>query len=477
MRDTNSAPDNTVIPLLRRAPIRLRLTLWYVVLLALILALFATAVYVMLRQSLYSNLDDSIQTRASALMAVIQYDQGMPSLPNTSLYGDPNDGEFFSFVYNVSGQRVIGVSPVANVDSDVSAALQGRSSTRSVNFGSEDGPMRVRTFPITRAGEISGVLEVGQSEEDVAETLAVILLIMGIVYPVTLIVASFGGRFLAGRALSPIDDITTTARRISAEEMGHRLDLDLPDDEVGRLARTFDEMMQRLDDAFARQRQFTADASHELRTPLTVIKGQIEVSLQRTRTTEDHERVLEQVNLEVDRMIRMTGSLLTLARADAGQIPLTLEYVDLKGVLVPVIEHVRPIAENKNVDLHMEPRDSIRVRVDEDLLIQVMLNLLDNAIRHTPPGGRITVGWTVTENQVEMHVQDTGIGIASEHVPYIFERFYRVDKARSRAEGGVGLGLAISRWIAEAHGGSIQVQSTPDSGSTFTLTLPQNLSR
>ena len=464
-----------MIPLLRRAPIRLRLTLWYVLLLAVILATFAAAVYLMLRQSLYSNLDESLQARTNALMAVIQHDQGKPFLPDPALYGDAVEGEQFARIYDSSGQPVIDGSPIPSDSVGVAHALQGRTTTRSVSSGDDD-VIRFRTVPIMLDGVLSGVLEVGQSEEDAAETLATILLVFGIAYPATLIFASFGGRFLAARALSPIDDITRTAQLISAQELGRRLDLDLPEDEVGRLARTFDEMIQRLDDAFARQRQFTADASHELRTPLTVIKGQIDVSLQRERTTGDYRQVLEQVNAEVDRMISLTGRLLTLARADAGQIPLDLEEVSISEIVAPVMEQLTPKAIDGGVDLRMEAGESVTVRADHDLLLQAMLNLLDNAIQHTSPGGQVTVGWTHRNGRVELRVQDTGVGIAAEHLPHLFDRFYRVDKVRSRSEGGVGLGLAISRWNAEVHGGSIKVESTPGRGSTFTMTLPHAVS-
>ena len=333
--------------------------------------------------------------------------------------------------------------------------------------------MRVKTLPIIRGGVILGALEVGQAQDNVSDTLSRLLLIVGIAYPVALVLASLGGIFLAGRALSPIDNITRAARQISAEDLNQRLNLRLPNDEVGRLARTFDEMIARLDDAFRRQRQFTTDASHELRTPLTIIKGQIDVSLQKERGSEDYRQVLQAVNEEVDRLIRLAGSLLTLTRADAGQIPLSFEDIDVAEVVTGVSEQVRPTAVDKSVKLQIDPPPPpVSVQADEDLLLQLMLNLLDNAIKYTQSGGEVTVGWKVSGNQVELRVQDTGIGISHEHIPYLFDRFYRADKARSRAEGGVGLGLAISRWIADVHGGSISVDSAPGKGSTFVVLLP-----
>jgi signal transduction histidine kinase len=205
---------------------------------------------------------------------------------------------------------------------------------------------------------------------------------------------------------------------------------------------------------------------------MTVIKGQIEVALQRERDPEDYRRVLQAVNEEVDRMIRLVGSLLTLARADAGQIPITLEPVSLPGVVGAAVEQVRPLASQRHVDLQISPSPTITLRADDDLVLQLLLNLLGNAIKYTAPGGRVTVGWNPDGRDVELWVRDTGSGIAREHLSHLFDRFYRVDKARSRAGGGTGLGLSICRWIAEAHGGSISVESAPGEGATFKVVMP-----
>ena len=332
-------------------------------------------------------------------------------------------------------------------------------------------PFRVRIVPIEQNGQPTGALEVGRADT-VAETLRSLLWILGVAYPAVLVIATFGGIFLAARALSPIDRVTRLARRISAEDLSQRLNLRLPDDEVGRLARTFDEMIARLDDAFRRQRQFTADASHELRTPLTAIKGQVEVALTRPRQQAAYREVLQAVNEEVDRLIRLVGSLLTLARADAGQIPIASESVNLQDLVDAAVEQVQPAAQERNINLTIVTGPTSTLQGDEDLLLQLLLNLLGNAIKYTPAGGSVTVGWNIDGKQVELWVRDTGVGIAPEHLPRIFDRFYRVDKARSRAEGGSGLGLSISRWIAEAHGGSISVESAPDQGSVFIVRLP-----
>lgn len=454
--------------------VRLRLTLWYVLLLAVILAAFSAGIYLILRHNLYDNLDDSIRNRANTFLDVVSYPDGRPTLVGHVSSDDPNAGDSFVRVFDPSGRVTFDTSAAAGdvaIDSPAAErALRGETFVRTVTVGDE--PMRVVTLPIRRGDSISGALEVAQSQGDLTDTLNALLLILAVAYPVTLVVASIGGVFLAGKALSPIDSLTRLARRISAEDLSQRLNLRLPDDEVGRLARTFDEMIARLDSAFWRQRQFTADASHELRTPLTAIKGQVEVALGKRRNPADYREVLQTVNEEVDRLIRMVGSLLTLAKADAGQIPIASEQVNLGDLATAAVEQLRPIAERRPLELNVEPGSSVILMADEDLLLQLLLNLLDNAIKYTPSGGAVSVGWTSDGGHVELRVRDTGIGITPEHLPHIFDRFYRVDRARSREAGGAGLGLSICRWIAEAHGGSISIESVSGGGSTFTVRLP-----
>jgi len=461
------------VPALRS--IRLRLTLWYILLLAVILAAFSAGIYLTLRHNVYASLDDALETRADDLRALVQYQGGRPTLSGSLPSGGQDEGEQFVRVFDSSGALTFDTSAAAGlaaVDAGaVQAALAGRTVVRSIHGG--DDVFRSRLVPIRRDGQIAGALQVARSEDEASDTLGTLLLILGISYPATLLLASFGGIFLAGRALAPIDRLTRLARRLSAEDLSQRLDLALPDDEVGRLAHTFDEMLERLDGAFRRQRQFTADASHELRTPLTAIKGQVEVTLSKQRSVAAYQEVLQAVNEEVDRLIRLVGSLLTLARADAGQIPLAVEEVDLAQLVAGAVEQVRPLAIERGVELSVAFGPAATLQADEDLLLQLLLNLLDNAVKYTPSGGEVTVGWDAKDGGLELWVRDTGVGIAAEHLPHVFDRFYRVARARSRAEGGTGLGLSICKWIAEAHGGSLSATSVLGKGSTFTVRLPR----
>jgi len=453
--------------------IRLRLTLWYVLLLAITLAAFSAGLYLAMRQSLYRNLDDSLEGRAEIVGGLVT-EGGRLTDEEVAIPGDPVDGEEFVRVYDLNGDVAFDNTserfPVPGDPDSLQAALSGTTTQRGVDIGRVN--LRVMTAPIRASGDIIGVVEVGLSEEDVRGSLQVLLVIIAVGYPLALVIASGGGVFLAGRALSPIDALTRTARKISAQDLSQRLDMRLPDDEVGRLARTFDDMIARLDDAFRRQRQFTADASHELRTPLTAIKGQTEVALQRDRDVEAYKQVLRAVNSEVDRMMRLVGSLLALARADARQIPISKEKVALDAVVSDAIEQIRPAAERNGISISLRGDGQVQLMADQDLLLQLMLNLLDNAVKYTPNGGTIDVSWSGSNHHAEVAVSDSGPGIAPEHLPHIFDRFYRVDKARTRAEGGVGLGLSICRWVAEAHGGSIEAASAPGRGATFTVRLP-----
>jgi heavy metal sensor kinase len=471
--------------------IRVRLTLWYVLLLGLTLALFSGVLYLMLARALYQQVDGGLRLAAEQAIAAIDQENGQLNLQHSGGEDDgatPSEHNLLVRIVDLDGRVVDSSGPFRDLlvpATALAAARQGQSYFVTVSTRSDPTPVRLYSVPYQENGRMLGVIQVGQSLESVQDTLRQLLLILAFAVPVTLVVASLGGLFLADRALSPIDRITRTAQRINAEDLSQRLGLTLPDDEVGRLARTFDAMLARLDEAFRRQRQFTADASHELRTPLTVIKGDIGVALNRPRGAAEYRRVLAELEDEVDRLTRLVEDLLLLARADTGRPLLQPESLDLAGLLRAVADQVRPLAEAKGLTLHLQVPDSLPLNGDPDKLIRLFLNLLDNAVKYTPAGGQVTLqataavgGWSsaVTSEAspaVIVQVTDTGPGIPPEHLAHIFERFYRADESRSRAAGGSGLGLAIARWIAEAHGGRIEVDSEPGRGSTFSVWLPR----
>lgn len=455
--------------------IRFRLTLWYFAILAVILVLFSAGIYFTQQRTLNANLNDSLRTRVTLINGLIDYDaSGRPTLDLPSNPRDPSLGESFQRLTDPTGTVLFDNSAVfGQLPVDPSALQAARNGGEHVGtLGSGDTQARILTAAVSQDGKIVGILQVGQSTSDLNSTLHNLLLILLVGIPASLVLASFGGWWLSSRALSPIDHVTKLAQEITGHDLSRRLNLDLPDDEVGRLARTFDEMIARLDAMFQRQRQFTADASHELRTPLTAIRGQIDVALTRPRDATEYQRVLAAVNDQVDRMTRLVGGLLMLARSDAGALPLQREPVTVQGLVESIANQIEPLASAKGMAVVVEAGDPSTVSGDRDLLVQLLLNLADNAVKYTDRG-TIEIGWRTRNDDVEIFVRDTGLGIPADHLPRIFERFHRVDDARSRERGGAGLGLAIGKWIAEAHGGELRVESS-GAGSTFTVTLPMS---
>jgi heavy metal sensor kinase len=462
-------------------PIRARLTLWYVLLLTVVLIVFSVALYIALLITLNEELEETLIRETALVTGALEVDAqrrliaGLAQPPSWRNVGE-EEREIFWRVLDASG-RLVEQNRMYEMDArpveptTLEKALAGSKIFQTVRTG--DDVIRLFTAPIDQSGRAIGIIQLGMSVEDVNETLGAVRWILILILPVMIVTASVGGFVLAGHALRPVDRITRTAQSITASDLSQRLDMDLPDDELGRLAHTLDAMIVRLDSAFRRQRRFTADASHELRTPLTIIKGNLSVALDSPRDAAYYQEVLTEVDEEVDEMSRLVDRMLSLARGDVEGITLHVQPVDLGVLMTDVIEQVRPMAESKGLDLEAQIPSNLTTRVDADAITQVVLNLLDNAIKFTSSGQvRLSVR-RARENggEIQVTVSDTGPGIPSEHLSHLFERFYRVDRARSRELGGVGLGLAIARELARAHGGDISVNSVPGEGSTFTVHL------
>jgi len=450
---------------MRPRSIRARLMLWHTAILAAIVVAFAAVVYFTVRSTLEEQLDDGLANRA-LLIERLMLEREAPVTAG--------DDDVFVRAFTPAGD----LDWDAHLDDDFDDVRVDEAALRDAAEGSSgyetldasEGSVRVLTQPVRREGEIVGIVQVGESTDDLDETVRQLTLVLALAVPGALALAALGGWWLSSRALAPIDRVTRTAADISGGgDLSRRLDLDLPDDEAGRLARTFDAMIARLDAAFARQRQFTSDASHELRTPLTAIRGQIDVALERPRDPAEYQRVLAAVNAQVERLTRLSDALLLLARSEGGATRIPRERLDVRELVESVAEQVRPLAEQKGLGLRVDDGGAAAVEGDEDLLLQLLLNLADNAIKYTQSGA-VTLGWRPRGDSVEVFVRDTGPGVAEAERERVFERFYRGDASRSRQEGA-GLGLAIARWIAEAHGGALSVASD-NGGSTFTLTLP-----
>ena len=290
--------------------------------------------------------------------------------------------------------------------------------------------------------------------------------------PLTVGATLAGGYYLAGRTLAPVERITETARSISGEKLDRRVPVANPGDELGRLAATLNDMLDRLERSFAEMQRFTADAAHELRTPLAVIRNEAEVALRTPRTVEEYTRVLEGLLEEVVRLSEMADQLLFLCRQDVGLNPPTHRDVPLDDLLRAVTDTMRPVAESKDIALVLGDNPPCTVRGDANQLRRVFYNLLDNAAKYTAAGGTVRVASRHEGNEVVVSVSDTGIGIAAEHLTRVFDRFYRVDPSRAGETGGAGLGLAICRSVIRTARGSIEASSEIGRGSVFDVRLP-----
>src|ERR1700752_50432 len=293
--------------------------------------------------------------------------------------------------------------------------------------------------------------------------------------PIAILLALVGGAVLANRAIEPLDRVTGTAQRISADHLGERIELARGDVELQRLAEAFNQMLQRLDQSFKQIRQFTADASHELRTPVAILMGETELAVNDLLDHEECKAALRSRREELQRMAQIVDDLLVLSQFDHGEQTLQVKPLDFSDLVIEVCEQQRKQAKSKGVTLELTETFPVNIEGDSSRLRQMVRNVLDNAIKYTPAGGRVTVELDHSNGkEFRLSVSDTGIGIPVAALPHIFDRFYRVDQARTRGEGGSGLGLSIVKQIIEAHGGSVSVKSDIGMGTVMTLTLPNS---
>lgn len=308
---------------------------------------------------------------------------------------------------------------------------------------------------------------------EINEVLSNLFSIFIFLIPVALFVSVGGGWFLAARSLKPVDDITRAARAITAQNLDRRIQYTGVDDELGRLVATFNDMISRLQLSFSQVQQFSSDASHELRTPLTIMRGELELALRSRKKTPDvYRQILSSALEETIRMTTIVDNLLTLAKADMGNTKITMQDVWLRPIIQELHEDSEMLAERKKIKVTLGSVDDTLVVGDPLRLRQLFLNLIDNAIKYTPEKGNVELSLIRENGHAKVRVKDTGMGIPPEEQSKIFDRFYRVDKARSREMGGSGLGLSISKWITDIHGGIISVESEVNKGSVFTVTLP-----
>ncbi len=457
--------------------IRARLTAWNVLALAIILTTFSATAYWYARRALLHTLENTLEMQADAVADSYDPEEGrFEILHSDELEADEalsswirivkSDGHVF---YETPALRAAGwpfpLEQARQLSDRSKRLLQSRTAPNGARF-------REIVYPIWHGSTLVGWVQLALPLEQVSEPLGRLLRSLLLAAPLALLLAAFSGYWLAGRALRPVELIRSRAQEISQANLSSRVPVENPHDELGRLARTFNEMLDRLQEAFESQRRFMADASHELKTPLSVLRARWEREIENAELPRSlRERLVRDVE-ELARLNKLVEDLLLLTRADGGKIVLNRETVELKRVLESVLEDARTLAGEKKQKLEADLDERAAVRGDSGRLHQLFLNLLDNAVKYSPPGARVRLSCRREDNSVVVEVSDDGQGIPPEDLPRIFDRFYRVDKSRSRELGGSGLGLSICKWIAEAHGGSISIESAPGQGTTVTVRLP-----
>jgi len=459
-------------------PIKWKLTLWYGGILSIILVVFASGVYIYFRNSLQKSIDTKIRSIGEVLSSSIT------ETHNTSVFGN-----FERYLENVLGRKPKGKfiqimdssgrigAKMSDIEgetlptsfSTLESALRGEIVYETIERVTPR--IRMVTIPIAENKKVSSVVQVGTSLEDFDETMKKLLIIMIISIPTSISVTIVVGYFMAKKALRPVDQIRRAAVKISSSNLDEKIDIVGRRDELGRLAETFNAMIGRLKDAFQRVNQFSIDVSHELKTPLTILKGETEVALRKEREKEDYKGLLKSNLEEIDRMSRIIDDLLLLSKADAKEITLNLEEIALRDLIMGVCMDMKIFADKKGIEIDVGDLEDVRLKGDELKIRRMLWNIVENGIKYTENGGKVFISSYVNDGYARIDVKDSGAGISEEDIRFIFDRFYRADRSRRR-ESGSGLGLSISKWIAEAHSGSIEVKSQPGQGSLFSMKLP-----
>ena len=468
-------------PLTAEMSIRLRLTLWYVFLLAVILVLFSGILFAILSFSLLDEVDRTLQSRADLVQngidAALQAQSDIRAVIARRIFIPPAESFATPGVY-VQLSLLDGTTNRSENMGDRTLAILPTTLDRIKNgenvFVTQtvDGiPIRSYLSPLNVRSQVVGVIQVAEPLQSVYVTLRRLAILLGLGIFGGLVLASAVGAFLANSALSPIDHMTQSARTIAhSGDLTRRINPPKTKDEVDRLATTFNEMLERIEELFRAQQRFVADVSHELRSPLTAIRGNLDL-LKRVASDDvaGRQEAFTAIDSESSRMQRLVQDLLLLAQADAG-VELQKQNVELDSLLLDVYRHAKLVANGVKVSLGNW--DQVQVLGDADRLKQLLINLADNAIKYTPSDGEVKIALERDADWVRVSITDTGVGIPAQDLPKIFDRFYRVDRARSREKGGTGLGLAICKWIVDAHGGKIDVASEVGKGTTFNVSLP-----
>ncbi len=455
---------------------RLRLTLWYLGLFSFLFVAFGVFLYGVLGSALRDRLDETLRSEASTAAGMFDDEMtetkgDMGASAADAAAGMQVRGSLIAVFENgrlLDASAGAPAAELAQVAQALGAAPEGKALdlARFGRYGARAAARRPQS-----GGGVILVAAIGPLDYITSE-LRLVRRALFIAMPLLLGLAGLGGYLLATRSLAPLGWMAKQAQEIGGASLNRRLEIGDAAEELTTLAASFNSLLARLDRSFETERRFVADASHELRTPLAVIRGEADVALSHERSPSAYRESLKVILDESRRLSRLVEDLLNLARADSGGVKLRTGDFYFNDLVAECCRSMQALAAERGVELHCAASGDAPFNGDEELLRRMMMNLLDNAIRYTPAGGKVAAEMALNDSGIEIRVSDTGIGIPAEAAPHVFERFYRADDARSRRDGGFGLGLSIVKWIAEAHHGKVQVASRPGHGSEFTVLLP-----
>lgn len=485
--------------------IRFKIILLYMLVLVVTLSLFSLLLYINFSNTLYNKVDATLLLKSDGIEKAIRTywkteklemtatwasshifskkkDENFEKIAGHLTEGNVTDDEHLSemvvHIFDAKGALIATSKNIPEIaflkKKDLESIDKGQKRFDDFDIPFSDGKTRtVRslTLPIIEQKELKYIVRVTAS---LVHLQAELDRLRGAVFfrvPVVVLIASLAGIFLVKATLSPVDEMVDIIRKIRPDNLKPRIQVPDTNDEITRLAETFNEMLGILDKSFTSQRQIIQDISHELKTPLTILRGQLEVAVKKERTVEEYKGVLYSSLEEIEKIRRIVDSLLILARLDSQGLTMEMKPLELNTLILSVLEDLKILADSKKIEVVFIARAKIMLTANDIHLKRLFVNLFENAIKYTPYGGKVTVELDQTSQLVNIHISDTGIGIPEKDLPHIFDRFYRVDKARSGGEG-FGLGLSIVKSIVQAHKGRISVKSQWGKGTTFNIHLP-----
>lgn len=452
-------------------PIRVRLTAWYLAALCVCLAVLGIVIFIAARASISNIVDSDLQARLAATRSFAEQhilnDSPSELQDEFQEFSASQPGGALLQIQEQAGARVF--QSLSMQRSGIELALTPSGETRLTNVARGNQSFRIITGTIVVHGNTYTV-QIATDTTNFALILERLKWLLLISTPLAIALALAGGYWLSSRALAPVKRVTDTARSISAEELARRVEVPQTGDEMQFLAETLNAMLARIEGSFKRMAQFTADASHELRTPVAIMRTTAEVALRQKRDEDAYRQALREVLEEAERTSSLVDDLLTLARADSATQQLAFSSTNLAETIEMAFAKTKFLAAEKAVAVSLQiARSDLWMEGNQEALLRLFLVLFDNAVKYTPTGGRVSAGLDLVGGRAVFRIQDSGAGIVAEDLPHIFERFYRADKTRTRTQGGFGLGLAIAKWIADAHDAEIRVDSTAGKGSVFTV--------